>query len=104
MIAQGVWQNVTIVTVSDFGRTLTSNGLGTDHAWGELSLFRIALLWRTFNTPFGVPVPTGGNHFVLGGDVAGGKIHGKFPSRFTSGENDIGRGRVLPTTAWEAMW
>ena len=31
---QGLWDNVTIITVSDFARTLTSNGLGTDHAWG----------------------------------------------------------------------
>jgi uncharacterized protein YceK len=30
----GIWDGVTVVTVSDFGRTLTSNGLGTDHAWG----------------------------------------------------------------------
>merc|ERR1711865_1176733 len=52
--AQGLWENVTIVTVSDFGRTLSSNGRGSDHAWG-------------------------GNHFVLGGSVNGGKIFGKFP-------------------------
>ena len=32
MKGQGVWGNVTIVSASDFGRTLTSNGLGTDHA------------------------------------------------------------------------
>ena len=32
MKAQGTWGNVTIVSASDFGRTLTSNGLGTDHA------------------------------------------------------------------------
>ena len=30
---QGIWNNVTIVSGSEFGRTLTSNGLGTDHAW-----------------------------------------------------------------------
>lgn len=34
MDSQGIWNNVTIVTASEFGRTLTSNGLGTDHAWG----------------------------------------------------------------------
>jgi uncharacterized protein (DUF1800 family)/uncharacterized protein (DUF1501 family) len=33
MKAQSLWDNVTIVTLSDFGRTLTSNGIGTDHAW-----------------------------------------------------------------------
>ena len=33
MQAQGIWDDVVVVTVSDFGRTLTSNGLGTD-VWG----------------------------------------------------------------------
>ena len=42
--AQDAWKDTTIVALSDFGRTLTSNGKGTDHAWG-------------------------GNMFVLGGDV-----------------------------------
>ena len=31
MVSQGVWQDVVLVTVSEFGRTLTSNGAGTDH-------------------------------------------------------------------------
>ena len=30
---KGVWDNVAVVTASDFGRALTSNGRGTDHAW-----------------------------------------------------------------------
>ena len=30
----GLWNNVTLVLVSDFGRTLTWNGRGTDHGWG----------------------------------------------------------------------
>jgi cullin-associated NEDD8-dissociated protein 1 len=33
MKAQGLWDNVTVLTASDFARTLTSNGQGTDHAW-----------------------------------------------------------------------
>ena len=52
MKAQGTWDAVTVVTVSDFGRTLTFNGLGTDHAWG-------------------------GNYFVAGGNVSGTQIHGR---------------------------
>lgn len=80
MKSQGLWENVTLVTVSDFGRTLTSNGLGTDHAWG-------------------------GNYFVLGGDVKGSKIHGKFPEKLTEdGDSHIGRGRLIPSMGWEAMW
>lgn len=78
--AQGVWLNVTIVTASEFGRTLTSNGQGTDHGWG-------------------------GNHFVFGGSVKGGQILGTFPSDLTdSGPLNIGRGRLIPTTSWEAVW
>jgi cullin-associated NEDD8-dissociated protein 1 len=33
MKAQGLWDNATVLTASDFGRTPTSNGQGTDHAW-----------------------------------------------------------------------
>ena len=34
----GVASNVTTFTQSDFGRTLTSNGDGSDHAWGGVQL------------------------------------------------------------------
>jgi uncharacterized protein (DUF1501 family) len=34
MKAQGTWDDVTIVMVSEFARTLTGNtGAGSDHAW-----------------------------------------------------------------------
>ena len=46
--------NVTLFTASDFGRTITSNGDGTDHGWGS-------------------------HHFVVGGAVNGGDIYGRFP-------------------------
>ena len=46
--------NVTTFTASDFGRTITTNGDGTDHGWGS-------------------------HHFVLGGAVKGGEIYGRFP-------------------------
>ena len=36
MKALGVWENTAIVTISDFGRKLGSNGRGTDHAWGGI--------------------------------------------------------------------
>jgi len=36
MKLQGLWGNVTIVQASEFGRTITSNGDGSDHAWGAL--------------------------------------------------------------------
>lgn len=46
--------SVTTFTASDFGRTINSNGDGTDHGWG-------------------------GHHFVMGGAVKGGDIYGNFP-------------------------
>jgi len=47
--------SVTTFSVSDFARTLTSNGNGTDHAWG-------------------------GNAFMMGGAVKGKEIYGTYPS------------------------
>lgn len=74
MVAEGVWEDVALVTVSEFGRTLTSNGAGTDHGWG-------------------------GHHIILGGSVKGGTIHGEYPTDLTSASSlNVGRGRVIPTT------
>lgn len=65
-------QDVVTFTCSDFGRTLRSNGQGTDHAWG-------------------------GNQLVMGVPVAGGQIRGAFPSLVIDGADDIGRGgRIFP--------
>jgi len=47
--------SVTTFTASEFGRTFTTNGAGTDHAWGS-------------------------HHFVLGGAVNGGNIYGQYPT------------------------
>lgn len=79
---QGHWEDTTVVVLSEFGRTLTGNSQGTDHAWG-------------------------GNYFVLGGSVKGGQVLGKYPERLVDDANNvvnIGRGRVLPTTPWESIW
>jgi uncharacterized protein (DUF1501 family) len=73
----GLQDDVVLFTASDFGRTLTSNGLGSDHAWG-------------------------GNHFVIGGGVNGGQIYGQYPVLGRGGPLDIGRGRLLPTTSIDA--
>ena len=78
--AEGVWNDVVLVVVSDFGRTLNSNGQGTDHAWG-------------------------GNYLVMGGGVKGGQILGDYPSGLGDDSDcNIGNGVLLPTTPWEAMW
>jgi cullin-associated NEDD8-dissociated protein 1 len=79
MKIQGVWEDVVLVVASEFGRTLRSNGAGTDHAWS-------------------------GNTFILGGSVKGGQILGKYPSKLNDTELDLGNGILIPTTPWEAVW
>ena len=80
MKKQGVWQDITIVTASEFGRTMTSNGLGTDHAWS-------------------------GNHLIMGGGIKGKQIFGKFPNDLTAdGPLNIGRGRLIPEVSWDSLW
>jgi len=70
----GVANQVTAFTASDFGRTLSINGDGSDHGWG-------------------------GHHLVLGGAVKGGDIYGRMPSPVVNGPDDTGLGRWIPTTS-----
>lgn len=70
-LALGVADQVTTFTASDFGRTLTSNGNGSDHGWGS-------------------------SHFVMGGSVKGGEFYGKPPEIANNGADDVGQGRLLP--------
>jgi len=68
----GQSNNVTTFTASDFGRSLSSNGDGTDHGWG--------------------------NHLmVMGGAVNGGDIYGTLPRLAVDGPDSVSNGRVLPT-------
>jgi len=76
--AQNIFDSTVLVTSSDFGRSLTSNGAGTDHAWA--------------------------NHLVLGGSINGGRVFNDFPSSLVEGnEQDAGRGRLIPKYPWESM-
>jgi uncharacterized protein (DUF1501 family) len=81
LTGMGVQNNVTTFTASDFGRTFTSNGDGTDHGWGA-------------------------HHLVMGGAVRGGDLYGHFPQFGTadakgvfSSPNQIRNGAMLPETS-----
>jgi uncharacterized protein (DUF1501 family) len=85
--ALGARNNVTAFTGSDFGRTFTSNGDGTDHGWG-------------------------GHHFVMGGAVRGGDLYGRFPTlgakntnnnAFDSSADLLSNGAMLPTTSVDQL-
>jgi uncharacterized protein (DUF1501 family) len=69
--------NVTLFTASDFGRTHTSNGDGTDHGWG-------------------------GHHFVMGGAVNGGEIYGRFP-QFIQNAADSTANNYIPVTSVDTI-
>jgi uncharacterized protein (DUF1501 family) len=91
MVAQGLSNNVTTFTLSDFGRTLQPSGsgagsVGTDHAWGS-------------------------HAFIMGGSVVGGAFYGSlrpdntglpfgYPALQLGGPDDTdNRGRWIPTTS-----
>jgi uncharacterized protein (DUF1501 family) len=69
----GLADKVLALTQSDFGRTLTSNGDGTDHGWG-------------------------GHQLVVGGGVLGQRIYGTMPRLEIGGVDDTSGGRIIPTT------
>lgn len=74
MVELGTAGAVTTFTLSEFGRTLSSNGNGSDHGWGGIQL-------------------------VLGGAVRGRDLYGTWPSLALDGPDDTGRGRIIPTTS-----
>jgi uncharacterized protein (DUF1501 family) len=83
----GARDAVTVMTQSEFGRSFTSNGDGTDHGWGA-------------------------HHFVIGGAVRGGDIYGRFPvlgrknganNRFDSSPDQLHNGVLLPAVAVEQL-
>ena len=75
----GVHQQVTTFTTSDFGRTLTSNGRGSDHGWG-------------------------GHHMVMGGAVRGGRTYGAYPDLSASSPLAIERSIIIPTLSTDAYF
>ena len=73
-VGLGISDRVTTFTGSDFGRTLTTNGDGSDHGWGS-------------------------HHFVMGGAVKGQQYYGTFPVMGLNNNDEVGSGRLLPTTS-----
>ncbi|MBN8741204.1 MAG: hypothetical protein BGP24_08200 [Lysobacterales bacterium 69-70] len=66
---------VTAFTASDFGRTVSINGDGTDHGWG-------------------------GHHLIVGGAVRGRRFYGRMPSLAQNGNSDdAGYGQLIPTVS-----
>eukprot|EP01043_Picozoa_sp_COSAG02_P008440 COSAG02_NODE_270_length_26392_cov_29.151980_3_plen_1648_part_00 len=43
LVALDLWDATTIVSISDFGRTISSNGIGTDHAWGGNNFILVSM-------------------------------------------------------------
>jgi uncharacterized protein (DUF1501 family) len=80
-LGEELQEKVVIFSASDFGRTLSSNQQGSDHAWG-------------------------GNQFVLGGKVKGGRVYGSYPDMGPTAGNplDTGRGRFIPTTSCDEFF
>ncbi len=76
----GAFNDVTTLVSSEFGRTLTSNGDGSDHAWG-------------------------GHSIVMGGSVIGGQLYGTYPTLAANSSLFINpRGQIIPTTATDSLF
>jgi uncharacterized protein (DUF1501 family) len=95
----GVRNEVVTFTMSEFSRTINSNGNGTDHAWGSLQMV------------MGAPAS-------LGGPLNGGAMYGRYPyqilgRRYAATGTPTGsdllagecfnRGEFLPTTGSDQM-
>jgi uncharacterized protein (DUF1501 family) len=75
----GYQNQVTLFTLSEFGRTLTRNGNdGTDHGWTN-------------------------HHLVMGGAVSGQQIVGKLPDMNADSDFNIGDGRIIPQTSFDQL-
>lgn len=74
----GAQSEVTTFTMSEFARTLSTNGNGSDHAWGSVNM-------------------------IMGGAVQGGKLYGPFPDQTLNGPVSLSRGQFIPSTSVDQM-
>ena len=73
----GINDSVTTFTASDFGRSLSINGKGTDHGWT-------------------------GHHLIMGGAVKGGNVYGEMPELILDGPDDARKtGRLIPKNSMD---
>ena len=85
LVEIGAFDDVTTFTISEFGRSLKSNGSGSDHGWG-------------------------GHQIVMGGAVRGAQVYGRYPDLSPSNPLNIGDGIYAPTTSTDeyfaelALW
>lgn len=70
-----MFNEVVTFTMSEFGRSMTNNGNGTDHGWGN-------------------------NHFVMGGAVNSG-LYGQFPDFARNSSDYWAKGRIYPSLSIE---
>ena len=111
MKTKGTWDGVTVIQTSDFARTLGPNtGRGSDHAWCVYVADRLipysscTIIRKTYTILFSIYY-RGGNYMMFGGDVKGRQIVGSYPENLTDdGELSLGRGRMIPTTSWDAVF
>lgn len=71
----GMENEVTVISISEFGRSTGNNGSGSDHAWGA-------------------------SYFMLGGAVKGG-LYGTLPDLTLGSDDDLThKGRLIPTISF----
>lgn len=78
----GIANQVTTFTISDFARTITSNGQGSDHGWG-------------------------GNSMVMGGAVQGKQVLGAYPRLIIQNSNPFNvsfRGNFIPAVSTDELY
>ena len=75
----GMFNDVATFVISEFGRKLSYNGSGSDHAWGS-------------------------NVILMGGKVNGNTMYGTYPSLAIGSDQYVHNGVILPTSATDSMF